>query len=128
MKLLLDTHVLLWWLDDSPHLPAKMRQLIADPERTIFVSAATAWEIRIKEKLRKLDLPAQFDQALDASGFLWLPISRAHADATSVLPFHHRDPFDRMLIAQARCEDLTLLTVDERLAAYGKNILWIHAS
>lgn len=125
MKLLLDTHVLLWWLDDSPRLPMEMRELISDPERTVFVSAATTWEIRIKQKLGKLDLPSQFDAALDAAEFHWLPISRAHADTTAQLPLHHRDPFDRMLVAQAKCEHLTLLTVDERLAAYGKNILWI---
>ena len=128
MKLLLDTHVLLWWLDDSLRLPRQLRELIADPERTVFISTAVTWEIRIKQKIGKLDLPDQFDAALDAADFHWLPISRAHADATSHLPFHHRDPFDRMLIAQARCEDLTLLTVDERLAAYGKNVLWIAAS
>jgi PIN domain nuclease of toxin-antitoxin system len=128
MKLLLDTHVLLWWLEDSPRLPPQMRELIADPERTVFISTASTWEIRIKQKLGKLDLPAEFDAALDASEFHWLPISRAHADATVHLPFHHRDPFDRMLICQARCESLTLLTVDERLAAYGKNVLWMHAS
>ncbi|MBY0507501.1 MAG: type II toxin-antitoxin system VapC family toxin [Bryobacteraceae bacterium] len=125
MKLLLDTHVLLWWLDDSPRLPPQMRELISDPERTVFVSTATAWEIRMKQKIGKLDLPAQFDAALDSSAFHWLPVSRAHADYTAQLPFHHRDPFDRMLIAQAHCEGFTLLTADARLAAYGKNILWI---
>jgi PIN domain nuclease of toxin-antitoxin system len=128
MKLLLDTHVLLWWLDDSPRLPLPMRALIADPARTVFLSAASAWEIRIKQKLGKLEVSAHFDAAVDGSEFQWLPISRAHANATADLPMHHRDPFDRMLIAQAQCESLTLLTVDERLTAYGKNILWIKAT
>ena len=128
MKLLLDTHVLLWWLDDSLRLPPQMRELIADPERTVFISAATAWEIRIKQKLGKLDLPADFDAALDTSEFHWLSISRVHADATAHLPFHHRDPFDRILIAQAQCESLILLTVDKRLAAYGKNVLCLSAA
>jgi len=128
MKLLLDTHVLLWWLDDSPRLPHQMRELIADPEQTVFISTATVWEIRIKQSLGKLDLPTDFDAALDASDFNWLGISRLHADATAHLPFHHRDPFDRMLIAQAQCESLILLTVDERMAVYGKNVLCIKAS
>ena len=128
MKLLLDTHVLLWWLDDSPRLPSPMRELIADPERTVLISTATLWEIRIKQNLGRLVLPPQFDAAIDEGGFLWLPVSRKHADATSELPLHHRDPFDRMLVAQARCEQLTLLTVDARLSAYGKNVLWISAS
>jgi PIN domain nuclease of toxin-antitoxin system len=128
MKLLLDTHVLLWWLEDSARLPQTMREFIADPERTVFLSAASAWEIRIKQKLGKLDLPADFDEAVDGTDFQWLPISRRHANATADLPMHHRDPFDRMLVAQAQCESLTLLTVDERLTAYGKNILWIKAN
>ena len=99
-----------------------------DTERTVFLSAASAWEIRIKKKLGKLKLPAEFDAAVDGREFQWLPISRVHANATAKLPMHHRDPFDRMLIAQAQCEGLTLLTVDERLSAYGRNILWIKAA
>ena len=128
MRLLLDTHVLLWWVGGSAKLPQAMRELIADPERTVFLSAASAWEIRIKQKLGKLDLPDEFDAAVDGTEFQWLPISRAHANATAALPLHHRDPFDRMLIAQAQCESLTLLTVDDRLTAYGKNILWIKSA
>lgn len=128
MKILLDTHVLLWWLDDSPRLPLQMRELIADPERTVFISTATIWEIRIKQKLGKLDLPGEFDAVLDAAEFQWLSISRIHADATAHLPFHHRDPFDRMLIAQAQSDSLILLTADERLAAYGKNVLCINVA
>jgi len=123
MKLLLDTHVLLWWLDDSPRLPALVRELIADPEKTVFISAATLWEIRIKQRLGKLSLPSDFDAVLDASSFHWLPISRTHANATAALPEHHRDAFDRMLVAQAQCEDLTLLTGDARLAEYGRNVM-----
>ncbi len=94
----------------------------------MFVSTATTWEIRIRQRMGKLDLPAQFDAALDASSFHWLPASRAYADCRAQfpfhLPFHHRDPFNRMLIAQAHCEDFTLLTVNERLAAHGKNVCW----
>lgn len=125
MRLLLDTHILLWWLDDSSRLTAVIRQRISDPEQTVFVSAATLWEIRLKEKLGKLELPPQFDAALDDAEFLWLPIARAHANATATLPLHHRDPFDRMLVAQAQCEGLTLLTADQRLLAYGKNVQWM---
>jgi len=105
-----------------------MRELISDPERTVFLSAASAWEIRIQQKLGKLDLPREFDAAVEGTEFQWPPISRVHANATANLPMHHRDPFDRMLIAQAQCEALTLLTADERLTAYGKIILWIKAA
>lgn len=73
-------------------------------------------------------MPPEFDAVIDASGFHWLPISRAHADRTAALADPHRDPFDRMLAAQAQCDDLTLLTVDARLAAYGRHMLWINPS
>jgi PIN domain nuclease of toxin-antitoxin system len=118
-RLLLDTHLLLWWLDESPQLPVEARQLIANPRNTIFVSAATIWEISIKQALGKLDLPPEFDEVLAASGFELLGIQAGHARATGKLPPLHRDPFDRMLLAQATVEKLEFLTADSQLAGYG---------
>ena len=127
MNVLLDTHILLWWLDDSPRLGAAARMRISNPAQRVFISSASLWEIRIKHKLGKLALPANFDEALDRSAFNWLSITRHHASATAELAPHHRDPFDRMLVAQAQCEGLTLLTADDRLAAYGPNVLYVAA-
>ena len=119
MKLLLDTHLLLWWLDDSPSLPQPARVLIAQPENTIFVSAVTIWEIWLKVSLGKLRLPAGFEAQLAAEGFENLPVTAAHARHTERLPWLHRDPFDRMLVAQAAVSGLTLLSADKLLAPYG---------
>lgn len=119
MRLLLDTHLLLWWLDDSPLLPDEAHRLIENPENTIFVSVASLWEIRIKQSLGKLVLPAAFQQVLRESGFELLSIDARHTEALAGLPLHHRDPFDRMLLAQAREEDLLLLSADAGLRPYG---------
>lgn len=118
MGLLLDTHVLLWWLDDDPTLDSAIKdRLDVDPE--IFVSAATVWEIGIKQALGKLSADGDLaSQARDA-GFTALPIVAAHAVTAAALPLHHRDPFDRMLIGQASCEGLTLMTRDRQFDAYG---------
>ena len=120
MRLLLDTHLILWWLNNSPELPAEALRLIADPENTIFVSTASIWEISIKQSLGKLDLPDTFDKELDGSGFEILTVRARHARATSELPPLHRDPFDRMLLAQATVERLILLTADSQVGRYGK--------
>ena len=119
MKLLLDTQLMLWWLADSPKLSRQARALIADPANTVFVSAATMWEIRIKEKLGKLDVPADLIAIVRSEEFEWIPVSAEHADATMDLPLLHRDPFDRMLVAQAKWMGITLLTGDPLLAQYG---------
>ena len=118
MNVLLDTHVLLWWLDDSRALSAKARKLIASTDNTVFVSAASVWELRIKEALGKVDLPKQFEEVLNAQPFEQLAISLAHAHAVRSLPPHHRDPFDRLLIAQARTESLTFMTHDDIVKSY----------
>ena len=119
MKLLLDTQLMLWWLADSPKLSRQARAFIADPENTVFVSAATRWEIRIKEKLGKLDVPSNLIATVRSEEFEWIPVSAEHADATMDLPLLHRDPFDRMLVAQAKWMGITLLTSDPMLAQYG---------
>jgi PIN domain nuclease of toxin-antitoxin system len=118
MRLLLDTHVLLWWLADDPALSKQARQLIAN-EPEVFASAASAWEIAIKRALGKLEAPEDLPAALAAGGIGRLPIEFEHAAIAGALPRHHDDPFDRMLVAQAQHEGLTLLTNDTRISRYG---------
>ncbi len=118
MNFLLDTHVLLWWLDDNPALSEKARSVIADGEHLVFISAATIWEIRIKEALGKLKIPSNFQKVLSEQSFEMLDITFDHAHAISTLPNHHRDPFDRMLVAQAKTEGLSLVTRDRQLKNY----------
>lgn len=123
MKILLDTHILLWWLDNSPALAESFRELISDPENTVFISAVTLWEIWLKQSLGKLKLPPDFKELLALEAFENLALTARQAAAIAELPWHHRDPFDRMLVAQALVERLTLLSVDRDLAAYGDFVL-----
>jgi len=118
VNLLLDTHALLWWLADDAGLSRAARASIGDPNHIVYVSAVTAWEISIKRALGKLDAPSDLAAAVSASGFQELPITIAHAMAAGQLPNMHSDPFDRMLVAQAMLENLTLVTRDERIASY----------
>ncbi|MBW2427319.1 MAG: type II toxin-antitoxin system VapC family toxin [Deltaproteobacteria bacterium] len=118
MNLLLDTHVLLWWLDASPTLSEKATSSIADGNNLIFVSAAVIWEIRIKQALRKLTIPDNFRKVLDQQPFEMLAITAEHAHAVGNLPAYHRDPFDRMLIAQAKIERMTIVTRDTIIKHY----------
>lgn len=116
MRLLLDTHVLLWAILNDPRLTEGQGRAISDGE--LYLSAASVWEIGIKRAIGKLDVPEEiFDVAVDA-GCRPLPISWTHAEAAAALPLHHTDPFDRMLVAQARCEGLRLVSSDTKLAAY----------
>lgn len=119
MKRLLDTHILLWWLDANPLLSQQAIGLIRDPENTIFVSAVSLWEIWLKQSLGKLRLPANFLDRLASESFENLPLTGAHAARFGQLEWVHRDPFDRMLVAQAQAESLVLLTAGEVLAGYG---------
>lgn len=123
MSLLLDTHILLWWLADDPALPSKAAEAIADPDAVVLVSAASAWEIAIKKAAGRLHAPDDLLDALRDDDFDPLPIAPEHALAAGALPPHHSDPFDRMLVAQAQTEGLVLVTVDDRLAAYGVDVL-----
>jgi PIN domain nuclease of toxin-antitoxin system len=123
MNLLLDSHALLWWLLDDPELATKAREAIGDGDNLVFVSAASIWELRIKQALGKLDLPEDFREVLATQSFLSLDVSAEHALAVGDLPAIHRDPFDRMLIAQAKLERLTLVTRDSRLKGYGVPLL-----
>ena len=119
MKLLLDTHILIWWLDPTiSSLSEAAYAAISDSENLVFVSAATAWEITIKKALGKLDAPANLEEELARHRFQPLPITISHALAVGQLPPHHNDPFDRILVAQAKVEGLTLVTRDEKLKMY----------
>ena len=118
MRLLLDTHALLWWLADEG-LSSQTRDAIADPANLMAVSAASAWEIAIKKALGKLTAPDDLEQQVHAGGFVPLPINIAHGIAAGQLARHHDDPFDRMLIAQAIAEGLTIVTRDKRFEDYG---------
>jgi PIN domain nuclease of toxin-antitoxin system len=122
VRLLLDTHALLWWLADEG-LTVPARDAIADPGNVVMVSAASAWEISIKKALGKLAAPDDLEQQVQASGFLPLPISLAHGVAAGRLDRYHEDAFDRMLIAQARAEGLTIVTRDKRFDEYGVPLL-----
>jgi PIN domain nuclease of toxin-antitoxin system len=123
MRLLLDTHVLLWWLADDDLLADATRDSIADGDNLVVVSAATAWEIAIKQSIGRLDAPDDLLDVLRSNDFEGLSITPAHALAAGRLPLHHRDPFDRMLIAQAIAEELTVVTIDERFGHYDVELL-----
>lgn len=118
MKVLLDTHVLVWWLTDAKQLARQAREVIAAPTNVVFVSAVSVWELRVKASLGKVKLPADFAEVLAEQPFEPLAMTMAHAHALRQLPMHHRDPFDRMLITQARSDGLTLLTHDEVVSQY----------
>ncbi len=118
MTLSLDTHVFLWWLDDPRQLSKAARKAIGDGGNTVYVSAAVVWEIAIKRALGKLDAPDDLEAAMSANRFLPLPITIPHALAVEALPDHHRDPFDRLLIAQAHHEGFTFVSRDRHVAHY----------
>jgi PIN domain nuclease of toxin-antitoxin system len=123
MRLLLDTNAFIWWIDDSRRLHAPARDAIRSPENEVVVSAVSAWEIALKVRLRKLRFDADVVEQTDVNDFERLEITFEHASAAGALPLHHRDPFDRMLAAQARHEGLTLVTDDPVFARYGVPVL-----
>ena len=125
MNLLLDTHTLLWWLADDARLSARARDLISDPVNQVAVSAVSGWEIAIKQSLGKLDVdPNRVLEEVQNNGFEQLHVSFKHGLAAGALPAHHRDPFDRMLIAQAQCERLRLLSIDGVFSGYDVEVVW----
>ena len=128
MNLLLDTHVALWAITDSPKLSQKARELIASPKTTVWVSAANVWEIAIKYALGRGDMPVSSHDAVryfQESGYRFLPIEAEHAAAVEALPAHHHDPFDRILVAQALVEPMRLMTHDPLVALYSDTIIKI---
>ncbi|GAB3906587.1 type II toxin-antitoxin system VapC family toxin [Kibdelosporangium lantanae] len=116
--MLLDTHVLLWWLFDDPNLSPGVANLIAHGGESITVSAVSGFEIATKQALGKLEAPDDLEEQVEQSGFTQLPLTLAHGVAAGKLPPHHNDPFDRLLIAQARIEGLTLVTADHFIQMY----------
>jgi PIN domain nuclease of toxin-antitoxin system len=123
LKYLLDTHALLWWCDDDPNLSIESLAAIGHLESTVFVSAAVAWEIVIKVAKGKLKTPGSVEEVIRLNNFRPLPIQVEHAVFAGQLPLHHADPFDRMLVAQAKIEGLTLVTRDEKIIQYGVDVL-----
>lgn len=123
-KFLLDTHILLWWLEDeNRRLSANARAVIANPENFIFVSAASVWEMSIKKSLGKLSTPDNLLVVLKDNNFQLLSITAQHGLAIADLPEHHKDPFDRMLIVQAQIEELTLISEDSKFKQYDVPLL-----
>ena len=122
-RLLLDTHAFLWWRENNPRLSLPAREAIATAE-LVFISSASAWEIAIKSRLGRVRLPRPFSEGVDDSGFIELPIRIDHAAAVEILPSHHSDPFDRMLLAQSIVEKLVLITHDRAMEPYGAPIIW----
>jgi PIN domain nuclease of toxin-antitoxin system len=126
-KFLLDTHALIWWLEGGVKLSTEARRVIADQEATILVSSASAWEIAIKHhigKFRVPDLIKDFRGRVQREGFVELPISLEHAVIAGTLPGKHKDPFDRVLIAQSQVEDVAMVTRDERFREYAVQCIW----
>lgn len=128
MRALLDTHAFLWWNTDAPDLTPEARNFIADGRNEIFLSAASAWEIAIKTSRGKLSLPARPDryvaERLVMHRFTALPVEISHALHVAALPDLHRDPFDRLLVAQSQLEHMPVITSDPAIRAYGVEVIW----
>jgi PIN domain nuclease of toxin-antitoxin system len=124
LKLLLDTHAALWWLSDDDRLGPSAAEHLRDDSNHVLLSAAVVWEAAIKRAIGTLDTPGDLAATLLGAGVLPLPIELDHAVAAGELPRHHGDPFDRMLIAQARIEGATLVSGDEAMRAYDVPVLW----
>lgn len=128
MNILLDTHVALWAITDSPKLPKRAREMIESPKSSVWISAATVWEIAIKHSLGRGDMPVSSQDVLRyfrESGYRFLPIEPEHAAGVEDLPAHHADPFDRILVAQALAEPMRLMTHDPMVARYSDTIIEI---
>ena len=128
MSYLLDTHVFLWWMADDPRLSAPARAVLEDRGNELLWSVASTWELAIKASIGKVTFPAPLDNYLPArlrqQGIDVLPIAQPHALRTSALPWHHKDPFDRMLVAQCQVEGIPLLSGDKSIADYSLDLVW----
>ena len=124
MKLLLDTHVVLWMLLDDPKLKPTVRHRLAAPGAQLYVSVVTPWEVAIKASLGRLEIDDDMQGPLAAFGVTFLSVELAHIARVRKLPLHHKDPFDRMLFAQALAEGMTLVSADRKAAAYEVPLLW----
>ena len=128
MRLLLDGHAFLWWVLDDPRLSAAARRILSDGANALYLSAATAWEVIIKTQIGRLRLPEVASRyvrsRMSQYGIESLPIQLSHVLQIETLPLHHRDPFDRILIAQSQLEDLPILTADRQIAQYDVKVVW----
>lgn len=128
MKALLDTHTFLWWIADDPQLSLAARQVIGDGATALFLSVASGWEISIKSRLGKLRLPADLQgfvaEQMRINAIQVLPVAMIHALHVHSLPDHHRDPFDRLLVAQSQIERMPILTRDAQIARYDVSVIW----
>lgn len=124
MKLLLDTHAALWFVSADERLSANAKRHLIDGSNQVLLSAAVVWEVAIKRSLGKLSVPGEYLELLLGAGAQPIPISVAHAAAAEDLPWHHRDPFDRMLVAQASVEGAAVVTRDEVMRPYGVTLIW----
>lgn len=124
MRVLVDTHAALWLLADDERLSSRANELLTDPANEVLLSAVVVWEVAIKRSLGKLEAPDGFARQLLDGGAVALPIGIDHAGEVGSLPWHHRDPFDRLLVAQARLEDATVVSNDEQLRRYGVRVEW----
>lgn len=123
LRLLLDTHALLWWLTDPDRMNRQTHEAISDPDNDVLISAVSGWEIALKSNLRKLEVPANVYSTIDHQGFDYLSVTFLHGVEAGSLPLHHRDPFDRLLVAQARLENLVLVTRDDRIIQYEVSVM-----
>ncbi|MDX6677033.1 MAG: hypothetical protein QOE31_1085 [Solirubrobacteraceae bacterium] len=124
MRLLLDTHAAIWWLSDDPRLGAGAAAQLEDDSNHVLLSAVVVWEVAVKRSLGKLDTPDGFASRLLRAGVVALSVSIEHAAGVELLPHHHRDPFDRLLISQAIIEKATIVSSDDKLRAYDVPVLW----
>ena len=128
MKALLDTHIFLWWITDHPKLSSRARQIISDGKNELFLSAVSGWEIAIKAQLGRIQIPDKpevfISEQMVANAIVGLPIQISHAVHVYNLPLHHRDPFDRLLVAQAQLEGLPILTDDPQISQYPVKVIW----
>jgi PIN domain nuclease of toxin-antitoxin system len=128
MRALLDTHTFLWWVNNDQRISERVREIIGDGSNPLFLSAASGWEIAIKAQLGKLQLPTNLDQfiaeQLALNAIEPLSIQMRHALHVATLPAHHRDPFDRILVAQSRLEDLSIISADPLIARYDVQVIW----
>ncbi len=128
MKILLDTHTLLWAFQEQDKLSSKAKEVFLNPDNSLFFSMASYWELCIKQSLGKLELAKNWrdmiERELSENSIAWLAIEKAHCEGLLKLPFHHRDPFGRLLIVQAQVEDMTILTGDETMRAYKVKVIW----
>jgi PIN domain nuclease of toxin-antitoxin system len=128
MRALLDTHAFLWWITDSPRLSSRVREIIADGRNELFFSAASGWEIGIKARLGRVEIPGDLErfltEQLSQNAIQVLPIYLSHALRTYTLPGHHRDPFDRLLVSQALLERLPIMSADSQISRYPVETIW----